>query len=184
MITTVTANPSLDRTLHIATLGRGSVHRASAELVEPSGKGVNVSVALHGAGRATTAVLPSGGAAGRQVIELLDTLGVAVRSVAVRGAVRSNISVIEDDGTTTKFNASGPRLSIEEVDALVAASDHVSAAGQWVAWCGSLPAGFADDGAGRGGGGRASIRAPDRAGQLRRRVGRTSWPAGRTTCPT
>ncbi len=144
MITTVTANPILDRTLHVAGLDRGAVHRATSELVEPSGKGVNVSVALHGAGRATTAVLPTGGAAGRQLIDLLNELGVPVRTVAMRGDVRSNISVIEDDGTTTKFNAAGPRVNAEDVAALVDAAQAASAAGQWLAWCGSLPAGFTD----------------------------------------
>ena len=144
MITTVTANPSLDRTLHVAALDRGAVHRATSELIEPSGKGVNVSVALHGAGRATTAVLPTGGAAGRQLVDLLEALGVAVRTVAMSGDVRSNISVIEDDGTTTKFNAAGPSVTADDVAALVATAQEVSAPGQWVAWCGSLPAGFTD----------------------------------------
>ena len=145
MITTVTANPSLDRTMHVASFRRGSVHRASAELVEPSGKGVNVSVALHRADRATTAVLPSGGTAGGQIIDLLRDLGVPVRTVAMNGDVRSNISVIEDDGTTTKFNAVGPRVTPDDVAALVGAAQDASAPGQWVAWCGSLPTGFTGD---------------------------------------
>ena len=41
--------------------------------------------------------------------ELLDAAGVARRSVAVAGALRMNVSVLEPDGTTTKLNEPGPR---------------------------------------------------------------------------
>ncbi len=145
MITTVTANPSLDRTLQVAAITRGGVHRATSELIEPSGKGVNVAVTLHAAGRPTVAVLPIGGSVGRQLTELLADRGVPVRTVPVSGDVRSNVSVIESDGTTTKFNAPGAGLTPTDVAALVAAAQDASAAGQWLAWCGSLPTGFSDD---------------------------------------
>ena len=159
MITTVTPNPSLDRTLYVASLRRGAVHRAASELAEPSGKGVNVAVALHGAGRPVTAVLPSGGASGRQLVELLADLGVTVRSVAVDVEIRSNISVIEGDGTTTKFNAPGPAMDAAGVAGLVRAAESASAPGEWVLWCGSLPAGFTEDGLARAvAGGRAAGR--------------------------
>lgn len=142
MITTVTANPSLDRTLQVAAIVRGGVHRATSELIEPSGKGVNVAVTLHAAGCPARAVLPVGGSVGRHLTDLLAGQGVPVRTVPVSGEVRSNISVIETDGTTTKFNAPGAGLSADEVAALIAAAQDASAPGQWLAWCGSLPRGF------------------------------------------
>ena len=145
MITTVTVNPSLDRTLHVAALTRGAVHRSRSSMVEPSGKGVNVALALLSIGAEVTAVLPAGGAPGAELVTMLDSGGLTSRGLAVRGAVRSNVSVIEDDGTTSKFNERGPELSPAEVDALVAAAAEVSAPGEWVAWCGSLTAGFTDD---------------------------------------
>lgn len=144
MITTVTANPSLDRTMHVPTIIRGEVHRASSVLVEPSGKGVNVALTLQAAGRSSVAVLPVGGAVGRQLTELLAGYGLATRAVPVSGDVRSNISVIETDGTTTKFNAPGAGLSPDEVAALIAAAHEASAPGEWLAWCGSLPGGFSE----------------------------------------
>jgi 1-phosphofructokinase len=144
MITTVTANPSLDRTLQVAALVRGEVHRATSALIEPSGKGVNVAIALHAAGRPVVAVLPVGGPVGRHLTELLGDQGVQVRTVPVSGDVRSNISVIETDGTTTKFNAPGAGVLPAEVAALTAAAHDAGSPGEWVAWCGSLPAGFAE----------------------------------------
>jgi 1-phosphofructokinase len=144
VITTVTANPSLDRTLRLTSFTRGAVHRARSSLVEPSGKGVNVAVALRATGHDVTAVLPIGGPSGLQLTAMLGAAGVPCRAVPIRGAVRSNVSLIEDDGTTSKLNEPGPELSPTEVAALVAAVDAAGSAGEWTAWCGSLPAGFTD----------------------------------------
>jgi 1-phosphofructokinase len=144
MITTVTANPALDRTLHLGSLTRGAVHRAQRAMVEPSGKGVNVALALKTAGREVTAVLPVGGSSGPELIAMLDAAGLIHRDVPIAGTVRSNISLIEADGTTTKVNEPGPQLSATEVDNVIAAAIDVSSVGEWVAWCGSLPAGFGE----------------------------------------
>ncbi len=52
MIVTVTPNPSIDRTVTLATpLTRGAVHRVTSVTTEPGGKGVNVARALTLAGR-------------------------------------------------------------------------------------------------------------------------------------
>lgn len=145
MITTVTANPALDRTLHLTSFRRGAVHRALHAMVEPSGKGVNVALALQTAGRDVTAVLPVGGSSGPELVAMLDAAGLVHHDVPITGTVRSNISLIEADGTTTKVNEPGPPLSSTEVDDLIAAALTVSSAGEWVAWCGSLPAGFGEE---------------------------------------
>ena len=51
MIVTVTANPSIDRTIALAaTLTRGAVLRASGSRREPGGKGINVARAVAAAG--------------------------------------------------------------------------------------------------------------------------------------
>lgn len=141
MIVTVTPNPSLDRTLHLPRLRPGEVNRATSTMTEPSGKGVNVALALHGAGHATRAVLPVGGSVGAEIISALQVLGLDMIGVPVGGAVRSNVTLVEADGRSTKVNEPGPHLSADEVDALCAAA--VAQGGDWVVWAGSLPAGFA-----------------------------------------
>ena len=141
MIVTLTPNPSIDRAIVIDALHRGEVHRATSSRVDPGGKGVNVSRALAAQGAATLAVLPAGGPEGHLMEELLDAAGVARRSVAVAGALRMNISVLEPDGTTTKLNEPGPQLSPDEVDALLAATLHAADGAAWVVGCGSLPPG-------------------------------------------
>jgi 1-phosphofructokinase len=145
MIVTVTPNPSIDRTIEVAELVRGAVLRAVAGHVDPGGKGVNVARALAANGRKARAVLPSGGAEGRQLAELLGAAGIDVASVPVRDPVRVNVAVVEPDGTTTKLNELGPNLSPAEVEALIAATVAGAEGSEWVACCGSLPPGAGDD---------------------------------------
>jgi 1-phosphofructokinase len=140
VIVTVTPNPSLDRTLHLPLLQPGEVNRATATMTEPSGKGVNVALALHGVGVGVRAVLPVGGATGLEIVTALDQLGLDTIAVPITGAVRSNVSLVEADGRSTKVNEPGPTLSGAEVDALCAAA---AAHGERVLWAGSLPSGFA-----------------------------------------
>jgi 1-phosphofructokinase len=144
MITTVTPNPSMDRTLHLTTFTRGAVNRVHRVMVEPSGKGINVALALQTVGRDVTAVLPVGGPSGRALIAMLDAAGLAHRDVPITGAIRTNVSLIEADGTTSKVNEPGPSVSAKDIDDLITAALAVSSVGEWVAWCGSLPAGFGE----------------------------------------
>jgi 1-phosphofructokinase len=142
MITTVTPNPSLDRTLHLSRFVAGDVNRATATMVEPSGKGVNVGLALHGVGVPVRAVLPIGGSAGDEMTALLDDLGLDHVDVPITGTLRSNITLVEADGRTSKVNEPGPRLSDAEADTLCVKALSASDTGGWVVWAGSLPLGF------------------------------------------
>ncbi|MDJ0342346.1 1-phosphofructokinase [Streptomyces sp. H10-C2] len=142
MIVTVTPNPSLDRTYEIPALERGAVLRATADRVDPGGKGVNVSRAVAAAGQRTVAVLPTGGPEGALLGRLLSEQGIEVAGVDVAGSTRVNISVAEPDGTLTKINAAGPTLTGAESEALLEAVRTRSADAGWIACCGSLPRGL------------------------------------------
>ena len=141
MIVTLTPNPSVDRTIEVEVLHRGAVLRARSSRVDPGGKGVNVSRALAANGRKTRAVLPGGGWEGEQLAALLAPADVPVVVVPVAEPVRANVSVVEPDGTVTKLNELGPRLSPEEVEALTAATVGAAADAEWLACTGSLPPG-------------------------------------------
>lgn len=145
MILTVTPNPSLDRTYEVPALERGAVLRAGADRIDPGGKGVNVSRAVAAAGHETVAVLPLGGPAGQALADLLVAEGIEVAPVPVAGATRSNIAVVEPDGTLTKINAAGPELSAAESEALLETVRERSTGAAWIACCGSLPRGLAPE---------------------------------------
>lgn len=142
MICTVTPNPSVDRTLEVAALTRGEVLRAHAASTDPGGKGVNVSRALHANGAATVAVLPVGGADGAHLTALLDEHGVPAVRVPVTAPTRSNVTIVDNGGITTKVNVAGPELTSGEIDALLAAvSAQLDRRPRWLVASGSLPAG-------------------------------------------
>jgi len=144
-VVTVTPNPSLDHTVEVDVLERGEVQRTSHALVEAGGKGVNVARALAKHGHPTTAILPAGDDAQR-MIGLLTPQQVSTVAVPIDGAIRTNIAVVERDGTTTKLNEPGATLSESDVDALLAAVDEALRSGPaWLVAAGSLPAGAPDD---------------------------------------
>ena len=145
MIVTVTLNPSLDRTLEVAELVRGGVHRSGPVGIDAGGKGVNISRALTANGHPTRAVLPVGGGDGDVLVDLLLRAGIDHVAVPIAGDVRSNVTVVEHDGTVTKINTPGPALSRPEVDALIRTVLSVTDDAVWVACSGSLPPGAPTD---------------------------------------
>ncbi|MGX6449691.1 PfkB family carbohydrate kinase, partial [Patulibacter sp. S7RM1-6] len=139
MIVTVTPNPSLDRTVPLDRLERGRVQFTDGELLEPSGKGVNVARALLANGRAVRAVLTVGGGAGQEIAARLAREGVPATTVPVAAPSRANVSVVEPDGTTTKINTRGEPVAPEELRALLAATGDALAGARWLVGAGRLP---------------------------------------------
>lgn len=144
MILTLTANPSLDRTIEVpGPVLRGQVQRAVWAGQQPGGKGVNVSRAVAAADCDTLAVLP--GDIDDPVLTGLDAIGLAHRSVPTGTPLRSNITVTEPDGTTTKINEPGSPLSPQAQDELLDLVAEQAVGASWVVLAGSLPPGVDDD---------------------------------------
>jgi len=148
-IVTVTPNPSLDRTIELAgELQRGAVQRATRSTAEPGGKGVNVSRVVVASGGDTVAVLP--GDELDPVLLGLATRGIPTAALPIGAPLRSNVTVTEPTGTTTKLNEPGPSLAgrLDDLAALVAetaAATPTGPAARWVVLAGSLPPGLPDD---------------------------------------
>lgn len=145
MIVTLTPNPSVDLTLAVDRLAPGTVHRASSGWSEPSGKGVNVSLALRAHGVGTRAVLPVGGPNGTWLAAMLEQAGIDHVCVPIAGNIRTNVSIVEPGGTVTKVNAPGPPLSAAEIEALLDATLNAASQARWLVGTGSLPPGVRSD---------------------------------------
>jgi 1-phosphofructokinase len=144
VIVTVTPNPSIDRTVTLGgPLTRGAVHRVSSVTTEPGGKGVNVARALALAGVDTVAVLPV--PPNDPLTTALSAAAVPFSCVPTTGAVRTNLTVTEHDGTTTKLNEPGAQLDDAAIDALTMAVLAHAETASWVVLSGSLPPGIPDD---------------------------------------
>ncbi|MHA7263048.1 1-phosphofructokinase family hexose kinase [Arthrobacter sp. TMN-37] len=144
MIITLTANPSIDRTVELpSALARGEVHRALNAHQEAGGKGVNVSRALTKSGVPSLALLP--GDEGDPVLAGLAAASVPYRSLPIGAALRTNTALTEPDGTTTKVNEPGPVLSPQHTAALLDLVVEASAGASWLVLAGSLPPGVSAD---------------------------------------
>lgn len=148
-IVTVTPNPSLDRTIELSgELQRGAVQRATRSTAEPGGKGVNVSRVVVASGGDTVAVLPGDDL--DPVLLGLATRGIPTAALPIGAPLRSNVTVTEPTGTTTKLNEPGPSLAgrLDDLASLVADTAAATATGpaaRWVVFAGSLPPGLPDD---------------------------------------
>lgn len=142
MIVTVTPNPSLDRTARLdGELHRGAVHRLTGITTEPGGKGVNIARVVHQAGRATLAVIPAD--SGDPLLAGLDAIQLAYRNVPIGAPVRTNLTVTELDGTTTKLNAPGAPMNAEQAESFTEAIVAAATGADWITLSGSLPPGLA-----------------------------------------
>ncbi|GAB3191646.1 1-phosphofructokinase family hexose kinase [Nesterenkonia suensis] len=144
MIITLTPNPSLDKTVELdAPLAPGAVQRAVRTTAEPGGKGVNISRALVAAGQQTLAVLP--GDAADPVLTALTDLDVPHRGLPLGEALRTNITITDPVGTTTKINEPGPTFDTARTEQLLALAVEAADGATWAALAGSLPPGFPTD---------------------------------------
>jgi 1-phosphofructokinase len=143
-VVTLTANPSLDRTLALpGPLARGGVARLGVSSTEPGGKGVNVARALAAAGADVAAVVPADRT--DPLVTALTALGLPPLTVPTGVPVRTNYSLTEPDGTTTKLNEPGTALDGDVRAALRAVLTGAAAGARWVVLSGSLPPGTPED---------------------------------------
>jgi len=137
-VVTLTANPSLDRTLDLpGPLVAGGIIRLAGAATEPGGKGVNVARAIAAAGGEVISVLPA--AASDPIVTALRALGLELATVPVQTPVRTNYTIVDPEGTTTKLNEPGALLTDATRAALTGVLHGHAAAAAWVVLSGSLP---------------------------------------------
>ncbi|TFV67313.1 UNVERIFIED_ORG: 1-phosphofructokinase family hexose kinase [Bacillus sp. AZ43] len=137
-VVTLTANPSLDRTLSLpGPLREGAVLRLLGAVTEPGGKGVNVARAVAAAGVGAVPVLPA--AAHDPIVAALGGQGLPPVTVPVHAPVRTNYTLAAPDGTTTKLNEPGVPLDDATRAALTEALRLHAAGARWIVLSGSLP---------------------------------------------
>jgi 1-phosphofructokinase family hexose kinase len=145
MITTVTLNPMLDKTVSVDALRRGAVSRASGVSMVVGGKGVNVSRQLRVLGEETVATGFIGGEIGSLLERLLDAEGISHRFVRIEGMTREGVTYLEPEGTMTSvFEPSHP-VTLAEAGRLLEECRALAGKSDWVVCSGSSPSPAADD---------------------------------------
>jgi 1-phosphofructokinase len=140
MITTVTLNPTLDKTLSVPKLQPGAVHRARIVREDLGGKGINVSRALQALGIPSRMTGFMGGGTGRTMTNGLRAAGFDVYFVDVEGETRRNITLLDEaSGQYTKINEPGPSVATQNLADLQDQIDQLAGPGDLWAFCGSMP---------------------------------------------
>ena len=138
MIYTVTFNPAIDYVVRMPAFEAGRVNRTSGELMQPGGKGINVSTVLHNLGVGSVALGFVAGFTGQALENSLRAAGVRTDLIRLpAGATRINVKI--KAGCETEINAQGPAIGQEAVEALFAKLDTLDE-GDFLVLAGSIPA--------------------------------------------
>ncbi len=144
MITTVTLNPMLDKTVYVDAVRHGEITRARRIETIVGGKGVNVSRQLRCLGTATTVVWFCGGEIGTMLARMLDDEQLQHEGIAVDGITREGVTYLDSEGVATSVFEPPHAVSAGDVQRLVSACDHLITTSSWMVCCGSSPAAIAD----------------------------------------
>ena len=137
MIYTVTFNPSLDFIVSVDNFKFGIVNRTNKEIINPGGKGINVSMVLSNLGYSSTALGFEAGFTGKEIARLMKERGVESDFITAKsGLSRINMKVRSDD--ETEINGMGPRISDEDIDKLYVKLDNIND-GDILVLAGSIP---------------------------------------------
>jgi tagatose 6-phosphate kinase len=145
MITTVTLNPMLDKTVHVDHLDRGSVHRATRMDLVVGGKGVNVSRELKMLGEETLATGFFGGEIGDLLQRLLNAERMLQDFVRVRGMTREGVTYLESDGRWSAVFEPPHAVTPDEAEQLIARCSRLLEKSSWIVCSGSSPGPEADE---------------------------------------
>lgn len=137
MIYTVTFNPSLDYIVSVNNFRMGIVNRTNKEIINPGGKGINVSMVLSNLGYSSTALGFQAGFTGKEIARLMQERGVQSDFITTKeGLSRINMKVRSDD--ETEINGMGPKISDEDIDKLYLQLDNIND-GDILVLAGSIP---------------------------------------------
>jgi 6-phosphofructokinase 2 len=141
-IVTLTMNPALDMTTATEVIVPTSKVRCDEPRYDPGGGGINVARAVHMLGGDALAVFPVGGLAGAMVRQLLDREGLPQAVVAVDGASRQSLAVVErSTGNEYRFVLPGPPISPRDQQRCLDELAARAAGASFIVASGSLPPG-------------------------------------------
>lgn len=108
MITTVTFNPAVDKTIELRDFQIGKLNRVDHVKMDPGGKGINVARMIRNLGDRPVALSILGGTAGRYIDQVLTREGVTCDFIWSKQETRTNIKVKDTStGVVTEINSQG-----------------------------------------------------------------------------
>lgn len=137
MIYTVTFNPSLDYIVSVDHLTLGEVNRTNREIMNPGGKGINVSLVLKNLGQDSTTLGFMAGFTGEEISRRLQDVGIRSDFIKVKnGLSRINVKIRSDE--ESEINGMGPEIADEDINKLYEQLDGLQD-GDVLVLAGSIP---------------------------------------------
>ena len=140
-ILTLTVNPAIDRIFTVDRLVFEDRAYIQSAAEAAGGRGVNAARVLTSFGAKATAILPSGGEAGKTLEAKLRQDGFETVIVPIDSNVRTNLTITDKQGLSVKLNEVGPELSKKDTTTLAKAVEKHLPSASWLLLCGSLPPG-------------------------------------------
>ena len=146
MITTVTLNPAIDKTIILDRLKHGEVNRLQKMREDIGGKGINVSKILASLGEANQAIGFWGRKNQAAVEQLLKNQNFKTLSIYVEEATRTNTKVVElETQITTDLNEPGFFVNETQIQEMIALLEKCATDSEYVVISGSTPVGVKKD---------------------------------------
>ena len=146
MITTVSLNPSIDRTLTVEKLCTGGLNRVESQTDVAAGKGANAALAAAALGAEAECIgfmYPDGEGMFR---ERFRNGGAAASFVMCEGSVRINQKIFDRTrGEITELNGLGAPVTDAQMEAVFDLAARRAARSDWMILTGSLPPGCPAD---------------------------------------
>ena len=139
MITTVTLNTMVDKTVYVEKIEKGHIQRARQTNMVAGGKGVNVSRQLTILGLETIATGFYGGETGDMIARLMSDENIPHDFIRIESLTREGVTYLEDDGTITAVFEPPHTITPEEVDALLRKCIFLANRSPWITFNGSSP---------------------------------------------
>lgn len=143
MITAITFNPALDRTINVDNIIYGQVNRVGHFREDLGGKGINMGRILGGFGIETKHITVIGEENEGTVLDLFKKDKMQLEYVAVPGHTRTNMKIVEmDKNITTDINETGTAVSAKNIKELFRLIDQAAVDSDYLVMGGSLAKGM------------------------------------------
>ena len=137
MIYTVTFNPSIDYIVSVDNLKLGAVNRTTKEIMNPGGKGINVSLVLRNLGYDSTALGFTAGFIGDEIVRMIEEQGIHSDFIKVQdGLSRINVKIRSNE--ESEINGMGPGILDSDIEKLYLQLDQLKD-GDVLVLAGSIP---------------------------------------------
>ena len=146
MISTITLNPCLDKTIYVNKLVCNDTNRIQNVEIDAGGKGINCSRMLVELGAETKSLAFLGGETGDYVRFVLERRGIELVTVSTAKPTRTNICIEDLSGAPpTTFNERGGPVDHKELVELFEKAKDIARESSYVVIGGSVPLGVNPD---------------------------------------